>query len=641
MSARPYLANLKSPKNKNTHSQSPLYKKKLFKFVNQNFNPQEQSMNIISKNEHPQQPVQAPKVNDFKAEIERRYQKSQGNKEYVFPRRASYESGSDDSIASMKNVAQYDLHAQNFKKEIPKKPRTADYGVLRPHAKFLTQKNIEPHPATKTGNNKYTSLKDDLLEEDVTETHAPIVKISEKEFLEGAFDNRMLSTETPTTTKSSQRYNKPPSINPEPSSASKQIVSEHDNGSFELRKSNPNRNSQKTLPKNATTASSKTINVSLNLNLSQKQLPTVQTVTNSDKKNFMAVNNYGTVNNIINYNIYSTMNPTTGNINAATLNLNPAKSARDLTVNVSVPMKSPTNLMPQTTSHSTLTTAAFPRESYISKASSPTNRTSTALSTAASKQHGSKPSSTSTADKSQQSYKSSVISDAEKEKGNRLPSSGQHSTFNGQKLSNSVSRYADGVLSTSRDISKSQEKKKTSVLYQKTQKDILKKMKLTETTDPSVIQQLTSYPNTTRNNKTPMTPTSAKIASPRIQNLLGSGSSTLKTANIMMSNSLKMLTSVTKNLQSKTPTTRERPESKSGHSNKSQLENNKKDSTNFPNLKKYLDANDAKLSTEKSYDLKKGSMRLDLRCVTKASGLYTDRNSGPLKSDRKDRSEYY
>lgn len=397
MSARPYLASIKSPKNKNTHSQSPLYKKKLFKFVNQNFNPQEQSMNIISKNDQAQQPVTSPKVADFKLEIERRYQKSVGNKEYVFPRRASYESGSDDSIASLRNVAQYDLHAQNFKKELPKKPRTADYGVLRPHAKFLTQKNVEPLPSTKTGNNKYMSLKDDLVEEEIVDPVPPVVKISDKDFIEGTFDNRMLTSETATTSKSSQRYNKPPTMGLEAALASKPIVTDPNNGSFELRKSNPNRNSQKTLPKNATTASSKTINVSLNLNLSQKQLPTVQTVTNSDKKSFMAINNYGTVNNIINYNIYSTMNPSLQNPNPIALNLNPAKSSRDLTVNVSVPMKTPTAftaIMPQTSTHSTLTTASFPRESYISKASSPANRTSGGLSTAASKQHGSKPSST-------------------------------------------------------------------------------------------------------------------------------------------------------------------------------------------------------------------------------------------------------
>eukprot|EP00330_Aristerostoma_sp_ATCC50986_P013023 CAMPEP_0114579368 /NCGR_PEP_ID=MMETSP0125-20121206/3756_1 /TAXON_ID=485358 ORGANISM="Aristerostoma sp., Strain ATCC 50986" /NCGR_SAMPLE_ID=MMETSP0125 /ASSEMBLY_ACC=CAM_ASM_000245 /LENGTH=105 /DNA_ID=CAMNT_0001770065 /DNA_START=929 /DNA_END=1246 /DNA_ORIENTATION=+ len=57
--------------------------------------------------------------------------------------------------------------------------------------------------------------------------------------------------------------------------------------------------------------------------------------TTTNKKPLLSINNYGTVNNIINYNIYPSST------------LQPVKSAKDLSINVSMPMKpsnSTTNL---------------------------------------------------------------------------------------------------------------------------------------------------------------------------------------------------------------------------------------------------------------------------------------------------------
>jgi len=198
------------------------------------------------------------------------------------------------------------------------------------------------------------------------------------------------------------------------------------------------------------------------------------------------------------------------------------------------------------------------------------------------------------------------------------------------------------TLSTSREASKSQERRKqtpvtsnpTTALYQKTQNDLLKKMKLTENTkDPLSLQTLTYFPQTTRNlsRNSPKTPSVIKLHSPRIGNLLAT-SSNLKTANKMMSNSVKMLTSSSKNLHAlanktptarkvhgvvnKTPSQRERPETKSTSANKSQGELK---NTQYPHLKKLLENNEARISLIKNEKPKgeKQTMRLDLRSITK------------------------
>lgn len=63
-------------------------------------------------------------VKQFKAEVEEKYQKSECNKLYVFPKFGNYhEKGmngqvdTDASIASLENAFRYDLNSQNIKKK--------------------------------------------------------------------------------------------------------------------------------------------------------------------------------------------------------------------------------------------------------------------------------------------------------------------------------------------------------------------------------------------------------------------------------------------------------------------------------------------------------------------------------------------
>jgi len=346
MNTRSYLQTTKTSKTKTASSQSPLYKKKLYKFVNQNGHSQEQSMHVQSKIEHPPPVKSSSKVVDFKQEIERRFQKAIGNREYVFPRRGSYDTSSDSSLASLTNVVQYDLHTQNFKKEIPKKP--VELGPpSKPSTKYVNPKNLDlfQHFQQKLESKKVLSVKNDILEDSLGMGDSIELKIEEKPRVDSPAKNLLgkkmaARSETPTsinTIKSASRIsngNKKPTTSEDSRRNHKVVKTEPNESSLEMRQSNSHL-STKNSNKFPTTTSSKTINVSLNLNLKDKKdkkdttspiLASPTLVSPQDKKSFVSINNYGTVNSIINYNIYSTMQP--------------VKSANDLRVNVSVPLKS-------------------------------------------------------------------------------------------------------------------------------------------------------------------------------------------------------------------------------------------------------------------------------------------------------------
>ena len=105
---------------KSTVSQSPPHKRLLKKIEN----PQKENLN--SNNDHSFQDSSLNKnvKEDFRAEIERRYQKTIFNKIYVYPRQKkkafvhSVDNESlNSSILSMKHVTVYDLNSQNKKRK--------------------------------------------------------------------------------------------------------------------------------------------------------------------------------------------------------------------------------------------------------------------------------------------------------------------------------------------------------------------------------------------------------------------------------------------------------------------------------------------------------------------------------------------
>jgi hypothetical protein len=112
--------NLKAPKSKPTQSESPLHKKKMHKMVTEA--PQiEKSMQVNSNKEVDQNSNMNTKFNHFKQEIERRFQRSNANGLYLFPRKKNNHGNSENdntnntSYESIINVGKYDLHQQNYR----------------------------------------------------------------------------------------------------------------------------------------------------------------------------------------------------------------------------------------------------------------------------------------------------------------------------------------------------------------------------------------------------------------------------------------------------------------------------------------------------------------------------------------------
>lgn len=118
-----YLTSLSSTqKNKPAQSQSPLQKKKYYKFVNESSNQQgEYSMQDQRLTERFAKEPPKEKKEEFKREIERRFERSTVNPGYKFPRYSSEsysEQLSDSSIESLQRLngsIKYDLHCQNLR----------------------------------------------------------------------------------------------------------------------------------------------------------------------------------------------------------------------------------------------------------------------------------------------------------------------------------------------------------------------------------------------------------------------------------------------------------------------------------------------------------------------------------------------
>ena len=120
-----YLLTPKLPKAKMANSQSPIQKKRLLEFAPQSLKTDKSIHDLsIKMNPNPQS-SNSTKVIDFRQEVERRFQRSGPNKNYVFPRKSDISLSSDSSLTSLRDVGEYDLHSQDFKASILLERRTS------------------------------------------------------------------------------------------------------------------------------------------------------------------------------------------------------------------------------------------------------------------------------------------------------------------------------------------------------------------------------------------------------------------------------------------------------------------------------------------------------------------------------------
>lgn len=117
---RKYKANQHQPKN--IQSQSPPQRKLLKKLENTHKEGANKYEFSLQDNYVPVE--QKEEVQDFRVEIERRFQKSIPNKIYIFPLHNDHdymsesETDRDDSLSSLKHVTVYELAAQNQQKRL-------------------------------------------------------------------------------------------------------------------------------------------------------------------------------------------------------------------------------------------------------------------------------------------------------------------------------------------------------------------------------------------------------------------------------------------------------------------------------------------------------------------------------------------
>lgn len=117
---KPYINQIPSPKQKLAHSQSPLHKKKFYKFVNDTANNKvEKSMHEQAIHEKVLKEPPREKKEDFKSEIERRFARSLINSQYHFPRAEissdELSQSSQDSLDRLAEICIYDLGTQNLR----------------------------------------------------------------------------------------------------------------------------------------------------------------------------------------------------------------------------------------------------------------------------------------------------------------------------------------------------------------------------------------------------------------------------------------------------------------------------------------------------------------------------------------------
>lgn len=106
------------PKPKVANSQSPIQKKRLLEFASRNLKTDKSLQGLPIQPNSNLQGSSSTKAIDFRREIERRYQRSSSNKNYVFPRKFSQASNLDDSLENLNDMTEYDLHTQNFKESV-------------------------------------------------------------------------------------------------------------------------------------------------------------------------------------------------------------------------------------------------------------------------------------------------------------------------------------------------------------------------------------------------------------------------------------------------------------------------------------------------------------------------------------------
>lgn len=115
---RGYLSNPKFLKSKVANSQSPIQKKRLLEFATHNLKNDKSMQGLSSKGNLNPQTSNSTKVIDFRREIDRRFQNSIPNQTYVFPRANQDVSSSGSSFDSVRDLGQYDLHTQDFKRSV-------------------------------------------------------------------------------------------------------------------------------------------------------------------------------------------------------------------------------------------------------------------------------------------------------------------------------------------------------------------------------------------------------------------------------------------------------------------------------------------------------------------------------------------
>jgi len=108
---RGYLLDSKLPKAKAASSKSPGSKKGALEFTTNHLKFDESSKGSPRKGNANNQEVGKNKTRDFHKEIERRYQRSESNQNYVFPRKHSHSLSSNGSLESLKDALIYNLHS--------------------------------------------------------------------------------------------------------------------------------------------------------------------------------------------------------------------------------------------------------------------------------------------------------------------------------------------------------------------------------------------------------------------------------------------------------------------------------------------------------------------------------------------------
>lgn len=212
---RSHINKLSSPQQKPAHSQSPLQKKKFYKFVNDNANSraeksmQEQEIHDRFLKEPPKE-----KKEEFKIEIERRFQKSTGNHTYRLARAdissESISQSSNDSLERLKATCVYDLHSQNLRFYAKQQRATQKSASLdqQTGASLKNTKAIKGNIAAKTTKKAHSNEPLKKVVKQTIHLEVPDAEYKIFEILEKNFDKA--SKESSATTKVTETSDKRP-----------------------------------------------------------------------------------------------------------------------------------------------------------------------------------------------------------------------------------------------------------------------------------------------------------------------------------------------------------------------------------------------------------------------------------------------